>query len=323
MPQGKANSIYIDTAVEEGKNYGVSKLKTSDVINHSLNLDDYRTGLAGIAIRSIENAYNRDPESYVSDIYAKDLHADINGVSSWENNAGLEADNADTLGLTVSYFVKDNISLELMAGIPPKVDIKGKGQIMASAHAEANSSATLPGLVNGLILEKDILITDLGAHSKVAEVTAWTPALTAKYHFGISGKDKFRPFIGAGIVYGYFNKLKLDDAVEQDLINAGHMVQNILDDQAGLALENTGTSSANPIVKVKTTDALAPVITAGFSYDFSGRWFTTASLTYMPNFYNTATIEIIDSNTGEQLLKGRTRVDLDPLITYVGVGYRF
>ncbi|MDS7928293.1 OmpW family outer membrane protein [Acinetobacter sp. V102_4] len=323
MPTGKANSTHINTAIQEGENYGVSQLKTSDVMNHAINIDDYRTGLAGIAIRSIENAYNRDPDSYVSNIYAGNLRSDISGISNWSNDAGLEADNVDTLGLTVNYFLTDKTSLELMGGIPPKVDITGKGQIIASVHAEANSTSALPSYVNGLILEKDILISDLGAHNKIAEVTAWTPSITAKYHFGESGKNKFRPFIGAGVAYGHFNKTKLNQNFEQDLINVGHMVQNVLDDLAGLALENSGSSTANPIIKVKTSDAFAPVVTAGFSYDLSDRWFSTASLTYIPKFNSTAKITVTDSNTGNQLLNANTKVDLNPLITYAGVGYRF
>lgn len=279
--------------------------------------------MAGVAVNTIESAYNKDPDSYVSNTYAKDLHADTYGISNWSNDAGLEADDVDTLGFTLSYFVNDSVSLELIGGIPPKVDIQGKGQIVASVHAESNSEALLPSFVNGLTLEKDILITDLGAHKRVAEVTAWTPAFTAKYHFGKSGVNKFRPFLGAGVVYGHFNKLKLNGDIEQDLVNAGHMIQNVLDNKSGMALENSGSSSANPVVKVETNDAFAPVFTAGFSYDLSERWFTTASLTYMPNFNNTATITVMDSNTGNQLIKASTKVDLNPLITYAGIGYRF
>lgn len=323
MPQGSANKTNVNTAVVEGGNYGVKSLKTSDVINHSTNLDDYRKGLAGIAVRSIENAYKKDPESYVADTYAKDLHADTYGISNWSNDAGLEADNADTLGLTLSYFVNDKVSLELIGGVPPTVDISGKGKIIASVHAESNSTAPIPSFVNGLTLEKDILVTDLEAHGKVAEVRAWTPALTAKYHFGQSGVNKFRPYLGGGIVYGYFDKLKLDSGVEHDLVNAGHMIQNVLDNKSGIALENSGSSNADPRVKVDANDTFGAVVTAGFTYDFTDRWFSTASVTYMPDFNNTATITVLDNKTGKELIHAKTKVDLDPLITYVGVGYRF
>lgn len=327
MPQGSANSTNINTAVENGGNYGVgNNLKGADLLL-SKNLDDVVNQSNNIlvknVIKSLKSNVAKNPDYLVSSLITNSAKADVYGISDWSNNAGLEADDVDTLGLTLSYFVNDHVSLELIGGVPPKVDIKGKGKIVASASSIANSTAAIPSLINGVEINKDILITDLGGHGKVAEVTAWTPAITAKYHFGKSGVNKFRPFIGAGVVYGHFNKLKLNGGVEQDLINAGHMVQNVLDGNAGEALQNSGKSSANPVVKVKTDDAFAPVVTAGFSYDLTERWFTTASLTYMPDFHNTATIIVSDSKTGNQLIKANTKVDLDPLITYVGVGYRF
>lgn len=57
--------------------------------------------------------------------------AEINGLSSWENQGtGLEADDVLTLGIMTSYHFTDNLSLEVKAGIPPKVDIQGKGKFM-------------------------------------------------------------------------------------------------------------------------------------------------------------------------------------------------
>lgn len=324
MPQGKANSTHINTAVTEGGNYGVGALKGKDFLSAN-NLEEIRnqTFVSKLAVDRIKKGTDKDPEFVVPSLYTNGAKADVYGISDWSNSAGLEADDVDTLGLTLSYFVNDNVSLELVGGLPPKVDIQGKGQIIASAHSIANSTAALPSNINGLDITKDILISDLGAHGKVAEVTAWTPAFTAKYHFGQSGVNKFRPFVGGGIVYGHFNKLKLDSGVNQDLINAGHMVQNVLDGQAGVALQNSGSSNATPVVDVDTSDAFAPVVTAGFSYDLTDRWFTTASLTYMPNFNNTATITVTDQNTGTELIRAKTKVDLDPLITYLGVGFRF
>ncbi len=327
MPQGSANSTHINTAVEDGGSYGVgNNLKGSDLLL-SENLDDVVNQSNNIivknVIKSLKSNVEKNPNYLVNSLITNGAKADVYGISNWSNNAGLEADDVDTLGFTLSYFANENVSLELVGGVPPKVDIQGKGQIVASATSIANSTASIPSLINGVEINKDILISDLGKHGKVAEVTAWTPAITAKYHFGKLGINKFRPFVGAGVVFGHFNKLKLNSGVEQDLINAGHMVQNVLDGNAGEALQNSGKSSANPMVKVKTDDAFAPVVTAGFSYDLTDRWFTTASLTYMPNFHNTATITVTDTNTGKQLIQANTKVDLDSLITYVGVGYRF
>ena len=269
----------------------------------------------------------KDPEYKVPNSLMNGARSDISGISDYTAAGGMEAENTDTLGLTLSYFVNDNVSLELIGGIPPKVDIKGVGEIRAVALSTSNSPPPLgtpPTYFNGLQLLKDTLITDLGAHGKVAEVTAWTPAITAKYHFGTSGKDRFRPFVGAGVTYGHFNKLKLNGGVEEDLIQAGYMIDNILSGRAGKALHGgKGSSTATPEVKVKTSDAFAPVLTAGFTFDLTERWFTTGSLSYMPNFNNVATVTVTDTSTGRELIKSTTKIDLDPLVTYVGVGYRF
>ena len=326
MPQGKANSTHVTTSVEEGGSYGVGSLWGADLEKYATNNKDL-TGMGKIMFDAFVRNSKKDPEYKVPDSFVNGSRADITGISDYTAAGGMEAENTDTLGLTLSYFVNDNVSLELIGGIPPKVDIKGVGEIRAVALSTSNSPPPLgtpPTYFNGLQLLKDTLITDLGAHGKVAEVTAWTPAITAKYHFGTSGKDRFRPFVGAGVTYGHFNKLKLNGGVEEDLIQAGYMIDNILSGRAGEALHGgKGSSTATPEVKVKTSDAFAPVLTAGFTFDLTERWFTTGSLSYMPNFNNVATVTVTDTSTGRELIKSTTKIDLDPLVTYVGVGYRF
>uniref|UniRef100_UPI00300A5655 OmpW/AlkL family protein n=1 Tax=Acinetobacter ursingii TaxID=108980 RepID=UPI00300A5655 len=322
MPQGKANTTHINTAVEEGGNYGVGKIRAQEIFDNSTNLEEIKSSstLAKLFFNGLQNTLARNPDAEAN---IAGSAANVYGISDWTNNAGLEADDVDTLGLTLNYFINDNVSLQVIGGIPPKVDIEGKGQIVASVQSIVDSSTGLGKNINGLEIKKDILVTDLEAHGKAAEVRAWTPAFTAQYHFGKSGVNKLRPYLGAGIVYGHFDKIKLNGGVEQDLVNAGHMIQNVLDGQAGSALVNSGSSSADPHVKVDTDDAFGAVLTAGFTYDFNDRWFSTMSLTYMPNFNNKATISVTDSKTGKELIHATTKVDLDPLITYVGVGYRF
>lgn len=327
MPQGKANSTHVTTAVEEGGSYGVGSLWGADMAKYALNGDSL-TGMGKLMFDAFVRNSQKDPEYKVPDGFVKGSRADITGISDYTAGGGMEVDDADTLGVTLSYFVNDKVSIEVVGGIPPKVDVKGVGEIRAAALSTSNSSHlpqhTPPTYFDGLELLKDTLITDLGAHGTVAEVTAWTPAMTAKYHFGSSDKNKFRPFVGAGVVYGHFNKLKLNGGVEADLIEAGYMIDNILNDRAGEALHGgKGSSTATPHVKVKTSDAFAPVLTAGFTYDLTDSWFTTGSLSYMPNFNNTATVTVTDTSTGRELIRSTTKIDLDPLVTYVGVGYRF
>ncbi|WP_222423172.1 OmpW family outer membrane protein, partial [Siminovitchia fortis] len=76
----------------------------------------------------------------------------------------------------------------------------------------------LAALVIGdrLDLLQNIPITNLGNKSKAATVRAWTPALEAQYQFGKPGVNKFRPYIGAGLMYAYFNDIKLNPQIESD-----------------------------------------------------------------------------------------------------------
>ncbi|WP_374666008.1 OmpW family protein [Acinetobacter sp.] len=325
MPQGKANSTHVTTAVEEGGSYGVGSLWGADLGKYGLNGDQLDSSMGKLMFSSFVKNGQKDPEYKVPNSLMNGAKSNITGISDYTAEGGMEVEDADTLGLTLSYFVNDNVSLELVGGIPPKVDISGVGQIRATALSTANTpGAGAPTYFNGLKLLKDMLITDLEAHGTVAEVTAWTPAMTAKYHFGSSDKNRFRPFVGAGVVYGHFNKLKLNGGVEDDLVQAGYMIDNILNGRAGEALHGgQGSSTATPEVKVKTSDAFAPVLTAGFTYDLTDSWFTTGSVSYMPYFNNTATVTVTDTSTGRELIRSTTKIDLDPLVTYVGVGYRF
>ncbi|MEX7541808.1 OmpW family outer membrane protein, partial [Acinetobacter baumannii] len=108
---------------------------------------------------------------------------------------------------------------------------------------------------------------------------AWTPAIEAQYQFGKSGVNKFRPYLGVGLMYAHFNDIKLNDEIRSDLISAGHMIQNVLDGKAGAALDRK-ESSGNMVVKVDADDAIAPIFTAGFTYDFNDSWYTVASVSY-------------------------------------------
>lgn len=237
-------------------------------------------------------------------------------MSNWQaDGTGLEADDVDTVGMMLNYHFTDHVSLEVKAGIPPKVDIKGKGDI----YAPLSGSADTP--LGSIDLKKDIHITDLTQGAKAASVRAWLPAAELHYQFGKSGVNKFRPYVGVGVMYAYFNDVKLNSGIESDLVAAGHMIQNIHDGQAGAALDGK-TSSADPRVKVKTTDTFAPIATLGATYDFNENWFAAGSVSYS-KMNNEAKISVTDNNTGKELINAKTKIDIDPIITYVGVGYRF
>ena len=208
------------------------------------------------------------------------------------------------------------MSVELVGGIPPKVDLKGIGNVTAplSTHTSVLGLADLD-------LQKDLQITNLDSYDKAASVRAWTPAATLQYHFGQTGVNKFRPYIGIGAMYAWFDDIKLNKGVEADLIAAGHQIQNVLDGKAGAALAGE-KSSINPYVKVKADTGIAPFATAGFTYDFNARWFSTASVSYAA-LNNKAKILVLSDKDQSELIRSETKVDINPVITYLGIGYRF
>ena len=90
---------------------------------------------------------------------------------------------------------------------------------------------------------------------------------------------------------------------------------------AGPSIEGK-PSSASPVVKVKTTDVFAPVLTLGTTYDLNSNWFVVGSVSYMP-MDSKAKVYVNDANTGRELVYTETRIDINPIVTYLGIGYRF
>ncbi|MCU4379617.1 OmpW/AlkL family protein [Acinetobacter haemolyticus] len=317
-PQGNRNSFNNSTAIKEGTVSAVGDVQIQSVIDAVDTSTIEGQKVKDNLIRLRDEAGLTELPSILSG------DARLFQLSNWTSaNSGLKPDTVNTLGIMFNYHINDNVSLELKAGIPPKVDIQGFGQI----NAPLNGSAVLPAGVDEIIgsptipLSKQIPITDLSQGGKAAEARAWLPAVEVHYQFGKSGVNKFRPYIGAGIMYAYFNNLKMNGGIEQDLIRAGHMVQNIRNGQAAAALEGK-TSTAKPFVKLETTDAIAPIATIGFTYDFTPNWFTVASISYA-KLNNKAKVYVNDSNTGDNLIYSSAKIDIDPIISYAGIGYRF
>uniref|UniRef100_UPI0030F38A03 OmpW/AlkL family protein n=1 Tax=Acinetobacter sp. HZNU-JH01 TaxID=3136280 RepID=UPI0030F38A03 len=325
MPQGSANPININTSVAEGTKTQVGDVSTKavlDAIDQSKPSGKFWHG----TISLLDKFTDTLPSSLAGT-------AEINGLSQWQQQGtGLEADDVDTVGIMMNYHFTDNLSLEIKGGIPPKVNIQGKGDIYAPLSGKATplkDGSTIGGIIGDGIaqaggdipLKQDIHITDLSQGGKAATARAWLPAVELHYQFGKTGVNKFRPYVGAGVMYAYFNELKMNPGIEADLIAAGHMIQNIHDNKAGAALDRK-TSSADPVVKLKATDTFAPIVTLGATYDFKPNWFAVGSVSYS-KMNNEAKIYVTDRNTGKELIRANTKIDIDPLITYVGVGYRF
>ncbi|MDY6451060.1 OmpW/AlkL family protein [Acinetobacter faecalis] len=135
---------------------------------------------------------------------------------------------------------------------------------------------------------------ELGDYDNIATTRAYTPTVLAKYQFGTIN-SKIRPYLGGGLMYAHFSDIKTDPNIALPL----------------------GAKIGN----VSVDDAIAPVVVAGIDYNINKEWFATASVSYA-HLSTDATLTI-NSSTGSKLVTGKSEIEINPIITYVGLGYRF
>lgn len=314
MPQGKAQAPKITTAVKEGEIARNGDITLSTVYE---NLDP------SVDQKALESALK-----VLGFLTGGTLPAAVSGsskvndISGWTmNGAGMEAEDVTTLGILINYHFNDHLSFESKLGIPPKVDIKGVGNITAPFTAVATPAiAGLPLKFLNIQLKNDLQITNLGAHGKVAEARAWTPMWEMQYHFGQTGVNKFRPYLGVGLMVAYFNELELTPGLKADLIKAGHKIANMKTGEGGAALAGK-LSSAKPSIDMEADLSFAPIATVGFTYDLTPNWFAVSSISYA-HLTGKTTIEVNDAKLGT-LFASDVKLQINPIIGYAGIGYRF
>ncbi len=131
-----------------------------------------------------------------------------------------------TLSFGWLHMYSDNIGAELGLGIP----------------AEFTQDLNTP---NGTVK----------AHPGAAKLKILTPAVIAKYFFGVP-KDQWRPYVGLGVTHVTFNDVKINAA-----------------DATVKALASTSASFKS---------AWAPVYNAGVVYNIDEKWSVVGSVAYLP-----------------------------------------
>ncbi|WP_439683924.1 OmpW family protein [Cupriavidus oxalaticus] len=190
----------------------------------------------------------------------------INGrpVNMTRANTGADIEAADTLGLAFTHFFTDNISGEVVAGIPPKHDVTGTGEY--------------------------------AKYGKLGSVKQWSPALLVKYHF-FDAKTKFRPYVGIGVNYTWFTNETITN-------------QQFVDGAFGIPGARM-TASAKP--------SWNPVFNIGANYAINDNWFVGLSVSYLP----LSTTATLTTQAGPVTIISHTKIKIDPVVTFLNVGYRF
>ncbi|MCA8487582.1 OmpW family protein [Burkholderia multivorans] len=207
---------------------------------------------------------------------------------------GLHTSGADTVGLTISHFLTDHIAVTSVAGVPPVFKVSGKGTINPPGPAGALGTQNI-----GIAAVNPI----------VKSVRQWSPAVLLQYYFG-QATARFRPFLGLGVSYNWFSDLQLNsNFIKQTQDNLGAILA------AGAG--KPGTTS----VEAKASSSWQPVFNAGVQYNMTEHFGLIASVTYIPlKTTSTVTIKAAD---GTVLAESKSELKADPIISYVGLTYKF
>jgi outer membrane protein len=142
----------------------------------------------------------------------------------------------------------------------------------------------------------------LAGVGELGTARAWSPTLLVNYHFG-EPTSRLRPYVGAGVTYTWFSNVKLGNAVATGQILASPTL--------GAALE--GPTSAS------LSRSFAPVINAGLTYNIDSHWSIGASIAY--SWLTSKATLTTKSSVG--IVTSTTKLKVDPIVTFLSVGYRF
>ncbi len=195
--------------------------------------------------------------------------------------------------LTMTYFMTDHWAITTVAGIPPVLDVMGRGAV------------TTPGLLNRIV--PPVRLGDPG-NNPIATVRHWFPSAILQYHFGKQG-EKWDPFLGVGLGFSFFTDVKLRTNFDANL------------KQAGSFLALSTTLSPHNTTEAKASSALRPLFNVGLAYRLSQKWSVSVTASYVP-VKTTSTIHIRDK-TGRIVLTSKADLDIPTVATSAEVGYRF
>ncbi len=137
----------------------------------------------------------------------------------------------------------------------------------------------------------------LNQFGEIGTAKQWSPTLLFKYYFNTQAK--LQPYVGVGVTYTWFSHEKItNNAFQQGVLHGP--------------------------TRVSTSSSFSPVFNTGLVYNFDNGFFVGASVSYLPFLSVKATLKT-DRPTpvGTLTQVSQAKIQLDPLVTYVNIGYRF
>ena len=145
----------------------------------------------------------------------------------------------------------------------------------------------------------------LSALGKIGTVRQWSPTLLLKYYFG-EAEQKLRPYLGLGVTRVWFT----DGTITNQNLGGA------LAGQIGLPPSLAGATTVSSV-----RSSWAPVFDGGLNYSFNKHWSAGISISYIP-LKTTAVLNTATAIPGVSA-QSTAHITLNPIVTYLKVGYRF
>jgi outer membrane protein len=223
--------------------------------------------------------------------------------------AAAHAQTAGTIYATTGWFhfapISSSDPLEILSvgGSPVNQSVPGTSAIAASSNTLGLSLGYF--ITDHLATEFEFGIPttfdiqgsgSFSQFGKLGDAKQWSPALLFKWNF-LDASSKFRPYVGVGVTRVWFTDAQITN---------GAFVASVLQ----------GPTT------VSTDRSWAPVFNAGFNYAFTKHWFAGFSVSYIPL---SVKANFNASNVGPfgVTVTSQAKIRLDPVVTYLKVGYMF
>lgn len=185
---------------------------------------------------------------------------------------------------------------------------------LAGSSATVGDADTLGIAFTHFVTDNFALTADLGIPPKfkldgagslaslgqIGTARQWSPAVIAKWYFG-DRNSQIRPFVGLGVTRVWYSDVKLSSSLQAAVTPP--------------AFGGPGTATAN------LSSSWSPVANLGLTYNIDKKWSIGFSISYIPLDTDA---EIIGRNAaGNVISRHTTNLTLDPLVTFLSVGYKF
>lgn len=220
-----------------------------------------------------------------------------------------QAQSAGSIFITAGWYhiapqdSSSNLKFTSVGGSPVDVIVPNTGAVVSSADTFGMSGGYF--LTDHIAAEFEFGAPpkydvsgggSLAAFGNVGTIRQWGPVLSLRYFFR-DAQAKFRPYVGIGVTRTWFSDAKITNSAFESTLG--------------------GPTS------VHAEAQWAPVFNVGLTYAFTEHWFAAFSVAYAPISTTATYTTQAQTPVGTLTRRAEAKITLDPIVTYLRVGYRF